>query len=291
MSTATTSKSPTESVITPKRHILDVDIMEIWKFRDLIYLFVKRDFVTIYKQTILGPLWFFIKPIFTTLIFTFVFGRVGGFAPDDKPVFLYYLCGIILWQYFADCLRSTSETFRANARIFGKVYFPRLVIPISLTISNLLKLGIQLLLFIFFYVYYVLFRGYTPELNATIFLLPVLVFMMAFIGMGLGLIITSLTTKYRDFQFLIDFGISLLMYVTPGIIMSYRDFNTSLANYSWFIKVNPLGHIIETFKYGALDAGYYDPIHLAYSGVFIIIVMFAGIIIFNRTEQNFMDTV
>lgn len=276
--------------ILPKRNLLDVNLSELFQYKDLIYLFVKRDFISIYKQTILGPLWFFIQPIFTTLIFSFVFGRVGNFAPEDKPVFLYYLAGIVLWQYLADCLKMVSNTFIENQSVFGKVYFPRLVVPISIVISNLLKLGVQLILFIIVYIFFYL-SGSSLEINATIALFPLLVIIMAGLGMGLGLIISSLTTKYRDMRFLIEFGIQLVMYVTPGIIMSYSDFVRLMPKYEWVFKFNPVGHIIETFKYATLDSGYFSWNHLLYSIGFTTILLIIGVILFNRTEKNFMDTV
>lgn len=277
-------------VITPQRHLLDVDYKELWRYRDLIFLFVKRDFIAVYKQTIMGPLWFFIQPIFTTLIFTFVFGKAANFAPSGAPVFLYYLSGIILWQYFADCFKKTADTFITNQGIFGKVYFPRLVVPISIVVSSLLKLGVQLILFVIMYIVFY-YRGANVGINSTLLLFPLLVLIMAGLGMGFGLVITSLTTKYRDLKFLLDFGIQLVMYITPGIIMSYEDFIINMPRWKWVININPLGPVIETFKHAAVDAGTFSWPHLAYSIGFMIVSLFFGIIIFNRTEKNFMDTV
>lgn len=277
--------------IQSRRHLFDIDFKELWRYKDLIYLFVKRDFIAVYKQTILGPSWFFIQPIFTTLIFTFVFGRVGKLSPDGTPVFLYYLAGLVLWQYFADCIKKTSDTFIANQGVFGKVYFPRLAIPISIVISSLLKLGVQLLLFIIVFLFYFLVKGYSPQINSSILLIPFLILLIAGLGMGIGLIISSLTTKYRDLKFLIEFGVQLLMYITPGIIMSYESFITTIPKYAFLAKYNPIGWVIESFKHATVQAGVLSIEGLTYSFVFMIIILFLGIIIFNKTEQNFMDTV
>ena len=277
-------------VIKPQRSIFEVNLKEIWRYRDLLVLFVRRDFVSQYKQTILGPIWFFIQPIFTTLIFTFVFGRVGNFAPEGKPAFLYYLAGIVLWQYFADSLVKTSNTFNENQNIFGKVYFPRLIMPLSVISSNLLKLGVQIILFVSFYAFY-LFQGGTLEINSKILFLPLLILLMAGMGLGFGLIISSLTTKYRDLRFLVSFGVQLLMYVTPGIIMSYSEFLIQAPKYAWAIKLNPMGPVIEAFKHATINAGTFSVNGLIYSAVFTIILLIFGTILFNKTEQNFMDTV
>lgn len=279
-----------EDIISSKRSFLDVNIKEIWKYRDLIVLFVKRDFVAQFKQTMLGPVWFFIQPIFTTIIFTFVFGKVGNFSPSGKPAFLYYLSGIVLWQFFADCLKKTSSTFISNQNIFGKVYFPRLAVPISVIISNLMKLSVQLLLFLFFYCFYVI-KGFEISVHKEIVFLPLLIFMAAGLGLGFGLIISSLTTKYRDLTFLVDFGVQLLMYITPGIVMSLGYFMKNLPKYSIYIKLNPMGSVIEAFKYVTLGAGLLDWKYLAYSFILMIVIIFIGLLLFNKTEQNFMDTV
>jgi lipopolysaccharide transport system permease protein len=276
--------------IQPRRNLLDINLKEVWRYRDLMILFVRRDFVSVYKQTILGPIWFFIQPIFTTLIFTFVFGRAGNFSPDGKPTFLYYLAGIVLWQYFADCLKKTSTTFITNKDIFGKVYYPRLIMPFSIVLSSLLKLGVQLFLFIVFYLI-AIFSGADITINSSLALFPVLILLMAGMGTGFGLLISSLTTKYRDLNFLIEFGVQLLMYITPGIIMTYEAFVQSMPKYEWLFKWNPIGPVIETFKHGSLDAGIFSIPMLVFSTIFTFVVLFLGIIVFNKTEQNFMDTV
>lgn len=278
-------------IIEAKKKFWKFDIAELFRYSDLVLMFVKRDFISVYKQTLLGPIWFFLQPIFTTLIFTLVFGKIGALSPEGVPVFLYYLAGIVLWQYFADCLTKTSTTFVANQHVFGKVYFPRLTVPISIILSNMLKLGVQLLLFIVVLLIHVFFKGYQIEINSIVLLFPFLILLMAGMGLGFGLIISSLTIKYRDLQFMIQFGVQLLMYVTPGIIMSYTDLTKNLPDYAWAFKINPIGPVIETFKYGVLNAGSFSWFSLAYSTLFTLIILFAGIFTFNKTEQNFMDSI
>jgi lipopolysaccharide transport system permease protein len=255
-------------IIEPKKKFWKFNLVELLRYSDLIRMFVKRDFISVYKQTILGPLWFFLQPIFTTLIFTLVFGKVGALSPEGVPVFLYYLSGIVLWQYFADCLTKTSTTFVANQHIFGKVYFPRLTVPISTVISNILKLGVQLVLFIVILLIHVFYNGYQIELNSTLLLFPFLIVLMASMGLGFGLIISSLTIKYRDFQFMVQFAVQLLMYITPGIIMSYTNFTKNLPEYTWAFKINPIGPVIETFKFGIFNDGYFSWSSLGYSSIF-----------------------
>jgi lipopolysaccharide transport system permease protein len=276
-------------VITPKRLLLDLNLRELWRYRDLIALFVRRDFVAVYKQTLLGPLWFFIQPIFTTLVFSIVFGTIGNLSPQGVPVFLYYLAGITLWNYFADCLMKTSSTFIDNQHLFGKVYFPRLAVPISIIISNLVKLGIQMLLFIAVFAYYYFQKSI--NIQPTILLLPVLLALIALLGLGGGIFISALTTKYRDLRFLLQFGIQLLMYITPGIIMSYDSIIQKFPKFKWMADMNPIYPIIETFKHGWMDAGSFSWMSLSISFGITIITVLTGIIIFNRTEQHFMDTI
>jgi lipopolysaccharide transport system permease protein len=273
-------------IIKPKRHLLDINLREVWRYRDLISLFVRRDFVSKFKQTILGPLWFIINPLFTTFMYFIVFSKIANLSTDGLPPILFYLSGIVAWQYFANCLNSTANTFVANAGIFGKVYFPRLVTPISVVISNLIQFGIQFLLFAVIYVYY-LAQGVDIQPNAYALLIPVLIVMMALMGLGFGIIISSLTTKYRDLINLIGFGVQLWMYVTPVI------YPTSMLSekYKMFILANPLTSIIETFRYGLLGEGTVDWAHLAYSGGFTLFVLALGIVLFNKVEQTFMDTV
>lgn len=272
--------------INPKKSILDVNIKEIYQFKDLLFLFVKRDFISIYKQTILGPLWFFIQPILTTIIFTVVFGKFAGLPTDGIPQVLFYLAGITCWNYFAECLTKTSNTFIDNQNIFGKVYFPRIITPLSIVLSSLIKFGIQFLLFLCVYFYY-LFVYNSIHPNITLFLFPFLIVLMGLLSLGLGMIISSLTTKYRDLRFLIQFGVQLWMYVTPIIF--------PLSSLSGEMKIlailNPMTAIIETFKFSFLSSGTFNWIYLGYSTLVTLIILLIGVLIFNKTEQNFMDTV
>ena len=273
-------------VIKPEKRLLDVDLKGIWRYRDLWYMYVKRDIVTVYKQTILGPLWFFIQPIFTTVMYMFVFGGLAGISTDGIPQPLFYLSGITLWNYFSSCFNGSSDTFTANAGIFGKVYFPRLVVPLAALTSNLIKMLIQLLLFITVYIYYVSI-GRAVSINSAALLFPVLVFMLAFHAMSWGLIVSSLTSKYRDLRHLVSFGLQLLMYATPVIY----PLSVAGEKYGWALKLNPLTPIFEAFKYGVLGSGSLSWGGLLYSFIFMVVMLFASIIIFNRVERHFMDTV
>ncbi|MBA3827756.1 MAG: ABC transporter permease [Taibaiella sp.] len=273
-------------IIKPKSLILEFKVKELWMNRDLVLMFVKRDFSTVYKQTILGPLWFFIQPILTTLMFTVVFGNIAKIPTDGIPRTLFYLSGITLWNYFSDCLISTSDTFIKNANIFGKVYFPRLVVPISVVISNLLKFGVQMILFLVVYMYYA-WSGFNIHPNSTLLLLPVLIIIMGILGLGLGMIISALTTKYRDLRFLITFGVQLLMYATPIIY----PLSTISPKRRWIMELNPMTAIIETFKYSFLGKGSYLPEALVKSCIVSIVFLLAGILIFNKVEKKFMDNV
>ena len=273
-------------IIKPVSGWLNIDLKALWNYKDLIILFVRRDFVSLYKQTVLGPLWFFIQPVLTTITFTVIFSNIAGLSTDGLPSVLFYLAGITCWNYFADCLTATSRTFSANANIFGKVYFPRLVLPISIVLSNLLKFGIQLLVFLSLFAYYRIF-GSNVNSNSTILLFPLLVFLMAGLGLVLGIIISSLTTKYRDLQHLITFGIQLLMYASPIVY----PLATVPDKYKWILMLNPMTSIIETFKFGFLGSGVFSPYALLYSFLFMCIGLVAGIIIFSKVEKSFMDTV
>lgn len=284
-------------IIKPKNGIFELNLDDLWKYRDLIVLFVRRDFVSIYKQTILGPLWFVIQPIITTLTFTLIFNKVAKLPTDGVPPYLFYMSGLVLWNYFASCLNKTSNTFLANAGLFGKVYFPRLIVPISDLLSNMISFGIQLTLFSVFALYYY-FNGANIHPNSTILLLPILIFMLAGMGLGFGVIISSLTTKYRDLAFLIGFGVQLMMYATPVIYpMSlvpnkFVDLGfLGLVSYKSLLWFNPVSSIIETFRYAVLGSGTFDLLHMMYSLAFMLIVIFGGVIIFSRVEKNFMDVV
>lgn len=283
------SKNKIHEIITPKKHLLDINLKDVWSYKDLLILFVRRDFVSVYKQTVLGPIWFFIQPIFTTLIFTVVFGQLASIPTDGLPQVLFYMCGITCWNYFSECLTKTSNTFVANAGIFGKVYFPRLVLPMSITISNLFKFGIQFLLFIGFLIYY-LIQGANIEPNIYILLLPILLILMAGLGLGLGILISSLTTKYRDFQFLIAFGVQLFMYATP-IVYPLSLAKEKLGEYYWIAVANPMTSIVETMKFAFLGEGEFSWYYLGYSFIFMVITLAIGTVVFNKVEQTFMDTV
>lgn len=276
-------------VISPKKHLLDVNLREIWNYRDLLFLFVRRDFVSVYKQTVLGPIWFFVQPLFTTLIFTLIFGKLASIPTDGLPQILFYMCGITCWNYFAECLNKTSNTFTMNAGIFGKVYFPRLVLPISIIISNLFKFCIQFLLFLGFLIYY-LYTGANIQPNFYILLLPFFLILMAGLGLGFGIFISSLTTKYRDFQFLIIFGVQLFMYATP-IVYPLSLAKEKLGTYAWIALANPMTSIIEAMKFAFLGQGELNWMYLGYSSIFMLLLLFIGVITFNKVEQNFMDTV
>ena len=273
-------------VVTSKATWFNLDIGELWRYRDLVFLMFNRDLVTWYKQTVLGPLWYIIQPLLTTLMFTVVFGNIAKISTDGQPQILFYLSGLILWNYFADCFKVISDTFVTNKSIFGKVYFPRIVMPLSTVLSNLVKFGIQLALFTSIYSYY-LFNGYELQWDASLLWLPVLVIMAGGLSIGLGMIASSLTVKYRDITFLITFGIQLLMYGTPVIY----PLSEAPEKYKIFILANPMSAIIESFRYILLKSGSLDFGNLAYSLMATIVILFAGMIIFNRTEKSFIDTV
>ena len=276
-------------IIQNKSSLFRLDLHEVWRYRDLLRMYVKRDIITFYKQTILGPMWFFIQPIMTTIMFMFVFGGIAGISTDGVPQAVFYLAGLVCWNYFADCLTKCSDTFNANQQIFGKVYFPRLIVPFSIFISNMVKMGIQLVLFLVVYAYYFIVLG-TFEINWTIVLFPVLLLMLASLGLGFGLVISSLTTKYRDLRFLITFGVQLWMYATP-VIYPLSVMKQNYPDKIWVIVANPLTAIIETFKYGFTGVGVFEWNYLLYSFVMSIAVLLLGIIVFNRVQKNFMDVI
>ncbi len=272
--------------IRPQRSLLNLRLGELWRYRDLVMLFVWRDFVSVYKQTILGPLWYLIQPLLTTITYTVIFGSVAQLPTDGLPTFLFYMSGTVIWTYFAECLTKTSNTFLQNAHIFGKVYFPRMAVPVSILISNLITFGIQFLLFMIFVA---IFAARGAEIRPTLWILfsPVLVLMMAGLGFGFGVIISSLTTKYRDLRFLVQFGVQLLMYATPVIY----PVSSIPARFQPLIQINPMTSIVETFRYAFLGAGTVNPWQLLYSFVFMIVIVIISSVIFNRVEATFMDTV
>ena len=274
--------------IKPKEKLLSVDFKEIWRYRDLMMLFVKRNIITQYKQTVLGPLWFLIQPLMTTVMYMVVFGGIAKISTDGLPQPLFYLAGISFWQYFADCLNKTSNTFVSNAGIFGKVYFPRLVTPLSDVISNLLRFGIQFGLFLAVYAYYAIFTDVQIHTNWYALMLPILVMMLAGLALGFGILFSSMTTKYRDLQLLLSFFVSLWMYATPVIYPLSTITNPTLR---LVMQLNPLTGIVEFFKYGMLGVGVHEWWMLGYSFAFMVILMAIGIVVFNKVQKSFMDTV
>jgi lipopolysaccharide transport system permease protein len=276
-------------VIKGHTSLFDIRFQDLWNYRDLLFMFVKRDFVSYYKQTILGPLWFFIQPIFSTIVFTFVFGNLAGISTDGLPQQLFYLSGITTWNYFSECMIKTSTVFRDNAGIFGKVYFPRLITPLSIIFSNLVRFGVQLLLLVFMMIYFKLFTSMGSSFHITyaIVFFPLLVILMALLGLGLGLIITAITTKYKDLSFLVAFGAQLLMYGTTIIY----PLSTVPEKYKVYIALNPMTGIVEAFRFALLGKGEFTFWSISYSAIVTVIVLFLGILIFNKTEKNFVDTI
>lgn len=276
-------------IIKPRDNKFTLNLKEIWNYKDLFTIYVNRNITTVYKQTILGPLWFFIQPIFSTIMFTFIFGGIAKISTDNLPQPLFYMAGILLWNYFTDCLNVSSSTFAGNAGIFSKVYFPRLIVPLSGITSNLFKFGIQLLMFFALYIYYYV-DGATISINLYALLFPLLIVMIALLGFGFGIIISSLTVKYRDLGILIAFAIGLAMYATP-IAYPLSVMAERYSDWMWIIQLNPMSAIIETFKFGFLGAGTFSWGALAYSFVFSIVIAIYGIRVFNKTERNFVDIV
>jgi lipopolysaccharide transport system permease protein len=273
-------------IIQPKTSLLDLKLDELWRYRDLVLMFVRRDFVANYKQTILGPLWFFIQPLLTTIMFVFIFGRVAGLSTDGLPMMAFYLAGITIWNYFSESFTKTASVFRDNAQIFGKVYFPRLTMPVSIVISNLVRFLIQFALFLAVWGYYLFTTDFIHP-NLYVLLTPLLLGMMALLALGFGMIFSALTTKYRDLVFLLTFGIQLLMYATPVIypLSSISD------KYKAIILANPMTAIVETFRYGFLGSGSFSWGQLSYSLGFSVAILLLGTVIFNRVEKSFTDTV
>jgi lipopolysaccharide transport system permease protein len=275
--------------ITPKNKFFSLNLKEVWQYRDLLLLFVKRDVVTVYKQTVLGPLWYLIQPLFTSITFTIIFNNLAGISTGTVPPFLFNLAGITVWNYFTACLTGTSNTFGANAGIFGKVYFPRIIVPISIVISNLIKFGIQFLIFIVFYIYYYS-QGALVSLNAAAAFFPLLIVLMGVLGLGLGMLISSLVTKYRDFSYLVSFGVQLLMYLS-AVMYPMALIKEKIPNYGWLVHYNPLAYVIETARYMLLNVGGTSIFGLLYTFAITVIVFLLGVLIFNKTEKSFIDTV
>ncbi len=277
--------------IKPQAHLLDINLREVWKYRDLLWMFVKRDFTAQYKQTILGPLWHFIQPLFTTIVFLVVFTNIAKISTDGVPPVLFYMSGITIWNYFSSCLNATSNTFVANAGIFGKVYFPRLIIPLSVVASNIVKFGIQFLLLLVAMLWINLSTSSSLNHSSSLtsfILIPVIVLIMAGLGLGLGIIISSMTTKYRDLTVLIGFAVQLLMYATPVVYPLSSIDNPQLK---FWINLNPLSPLVEAFRYAILGAGSFDIASFGYSIAFMLVTLFIGLLIFSKVERTFMDTV
>ncbi len=272
--------------IKPQDRLLNLHLKEVWSYRDLLWLLVRRDFVSFYKQTILGPLWFFVQPLLTTLMFTLVFGRMGGFSTDGLPQPLFYMAGITAWNYFADCITKTSTVFKDNAAIFGKVYFPRLIMPLSIVVSNLVRFGVQFFMFLLFLVYYSV-KGTSFHFTWAISLFPLVVLLMAALGLGSGMVISAMTTKYRDLAFLLTFGVQLLMYATTVIY----PLSSAPKQYHTVIAANPMTPLIETFRYGFLGMGSFSWATFGYATAVTLVFLLIGIIVFNKVEKDFVDTV
>lgn len=276
------------TVIKPRNKLFEVNLKEIWDYRDLLTLFVKRTITVQYKQTILGPLWWIIQPALTVIMYMVVFGGIAGIPTDGIPQPLFYLSGVCMWQYFSTCLSGTSNTFVSNSGIFGKVYFPRLIMPLSTVTSNLVRLGIQLGLFVAVYLYYIIIKGLPIAPNWYALMFPVLVVMLAGLSLGFGIIVSSMTTKYRDLQVLFSFVVQLWMYATPIVY----PLSMVHGKKRLLMLLNPVTPILETFKYGTLGAGYFIGWNwLVYSFVFMLVVLAIGILIFNKVQKSFMDTV
>lgn len=276
-------------VIESKSSLLDIKLKDVWAYRDLLFLLVNRDFISFYKQTVLGPMWFFIQPLLTTIIFTVIFGKIAKISTDGLPAPLFYMAGITAWNYFSDCLLKTSTVFRDNAGLFGKVYFPRLIMPLSIVISNLVRFGVQMLLFIITISIYTIMEA-DFSFTWAIFLFPYIVILMAALGLGSGMIISAMTTKYRDLAFLVSFGVQLLMYATP-VIFPLSETIAKYPEYSWIIEINPMSAMIESFRYGFLGSGSFSWLSLLYSSVVTILILIFGIVIFNKVEKDFVDTI
>jgi lipopolysaccharide transport system permease protein len=280
------SNTKWDIIIRPKSGWLDLHLSDIWGYRDLTMLFVWKDFVVQHKQSILGPLWYVSQPVFSTFVFTIIFGKIVNISTDGLPQFLFYMAGITCWNFFSECYARTSSTFIANADLFGKAYFPRLAVPVSLVISSIMKFGIQFLFFIGFLAYSMM-SGENVRPNSWIFLMPYLLLLIAGLGLGAGIIISALTTKYRDLQYLVGLGTQLLMYASPVIY----PLSIIPEKYRWIALANPLTPILEAFRYAFLGSGSFSVAHLLYSTLVTVIILFLGILLFNRIEKTFMDTV
>jgi lipopolysaccharide transport system permease protein len=277
-------------ILKPHNSFFELNFKDIWRYRDLLWLFVRRDFVSFYKQTILGPLWFFIQPLFTTLIYTFVFGGLANISTDGLPQPLFYMAGITCWNYFADCITKTSTVFKDNTNIFGKVYFPRLIMPLSLVVSNLIRFVVQMILFLLTMAWFYWAKGAHFHFTGYILLFPFIVLLMALLGLGLGMLVSAMTTRYRDLAFLVLFGVQLLMYATT-VIYPLSTVITKFPKYGWVIKYNPMTPIIETFRLGFLGSGTFTWSLFGYTTGITFAILLIGVFTFNKVEKNFVDTI
>jgi lipopolysaccharide transport system permease protein len=275
--------------ISAKRKLINFNFKEIWQYRDLLTLFVRRNVITAYKQTILGPLWYLIQPLFTALTFTIIFNKVANIETGQVPPFLFNLAGISIWNYFKSCLQSTSNTFSGNAGMFSKVYFPRIIMPLTAVISNLLRFGIQLLIFIGFYVYYY-YNGASIFFTKELIFFPIMVILMALLGLGLGMIISSMVTKYRDLKFFLQFGVNLLMYIS-AVMYPLALMREKLPRFAWLVEYNPVAYIVEATRFMLLGEGTFSYSGIIYTILFAVAILFIGMIVFNKTEKNFIDTI
>ena len=273
-------------IIEPKTKLLDLRLRELWHYRDLVLMFVRRDFVANYKQTILGPIWFFLQPLLTTVTYILIFGRMAGLSTDGLPMMLFYLSGVTVWNYFSETLNKTATVFKDNAQMFGKVYFPRLTMPFSIVLSNLVRFAIQFLLFIIIWAWY-FFQTNSVHPNYLVLLTPVLILMMGLLALGLGMIISAMTTKYKDLIFLLTFGVQLAMFATPVIY----PMSSVPEKYQWILQANPMSAIVETFRYAFLGSGTFSWMNLGYSAGVTVVILLFGTIVFNRVEKSFTDTV
>lgn len=276
-----------DMTISADRNLFSLNFSDVWRYRDLLLLLVRRDFVAFYKQTILGPLWFFIQPLFTTITFVFIFGNLAGISTNGLPQPLFYMTGIVAWNYFADCLTKTSTVFKDNASVFGKVYFPRLIMPLSIVASNLIKFSVQFLMLVMLILYHVVFLSYSPDFSLKLLLFPLLILQMAALGLGLGMIISAMTTKYRDLSFLVSFGVQLMMYATPVIY----PLSSAPEKYRDIIRLNPMTPVLEGMRLSVLGKGDFSQSNFIGSMLVTLTILFLGIIIFNKVEKNFVDTV
>lgn len=283
----TAEKNQWTDTITPRYSLFDLRLKAVWEYRDLLFMFIKRDFVANFKQTILGPLWFIIQPLFTAMMFTLVFGKFARISTDGQPRMLFYMSGITIWNYFADCFSKTSSVFTSNAGIFGKVYFPRLIMPLAIVTSGLIRFSIQFALFLGFLFFFMTKPNNIAHPNVYALLTPFLVLLMAGFALGAGMIISAMTTKYRDFNYLVSFGVTLLMYATPVIY----PIGFLPQKYKAIALANPMSAIVESFRYAWLGSGTFSWSMLAYSVGFMLTLLTAGVLVFNKVEKSFMDTV